>query len=313
MIDALVLGQIVMDVAVFGFKPEFLENKLNRLNGPLGFSVGGDAQNASLTMGYLGLNTWLSGKIGDDEPGRFCMALAAEAGVNISRVIRVPGGKTATTVNIVKEGGEASINTFQGENWNYCNEDVPFDLFSQARCISLHSLFTSLGVEPLEVFRKAKAAGAKTLADTSTWHGHEKIEMIRDVLPYLDYFCPSYDEAFGLLGYKAPEDLARSFLEMGAGNVVIKLGAEGCLASDREGTYKVSAFPVKTVNTTGAGDNFTAGFIYGLCKGYSLEGAAKCGNAAGAITAASPLTSGAVRSEKQLLDFIAASGATLPE
>ena len=311
MIDVLVLGQIVMDVAVFGFKSEFLKEKLHHLEHAVSLSVGGDGQNSSITMGYLGLNAWLSGRVGDDEPGRICMGLCTAAGVNVSRVIRVPGGTTATTLNVVQEGGEATILNFPGENKNYRNGDLPFDLFNQARYVSLQSLFSCTGLDVPEIFRKAKAAGARTFADCATRHGNEDLETIRGIFPALDIFCPSYDEAFGLLGLKDPGDLAKGFLDLGAGTVVIKLGERGCLAADGKTTIKVPAYPCKVVNTTGAGDSFAAGLLYGLCRGYSLEGAAKCGNAAGAITASSPLTSGAVRSEKQLLDFIAGSGDSL--
>jgi sugar/nucleoside kinase (ribokinase family) len=311
MIDVLVLGQIVMDVAVPGVKDAYLGIKRNDLERAARFSVGGDAQNASVTMGYLGLNTWLSGKIGDDEAGRFCMGLTEAAGVNVSRVVRVSGASTATTVNLVREDGEASMLSFPGENENYRNEDVPFDLFSQARYVSLHSLFALPSLDVPEIFRKARAAGAKTFADTTTWRGIEKIEMLDEVFPVLDIFCPSYDEARQLLGFNEPRDLARAFLERGAGTAVIKLGGKGCLAASGKDVIEVPAYPVRVANTTGAGDNFTAGFLYGLCKGYSLEGAAKCGNAAGAITAGSLSSSGAVGSEQQLLDFIARGGDSL--
>jgi len=297
-----------MDVALTGFEPEFLTEKWHLMETGACFSVGGDAQNASVTMAYLGLNTWLSGKTGDDDVGRFCMDFCAASGVNTSRVARVSGGKTATTVNVVKKNGEAAMLTFQGENLNYRKEDVPFDLFGEARFVSLHSFFSLPGLDYAEVLRGAKAAGAKTLADTATRRGYEKAEMIKDSFPLLDFFCPSYDEAYGLLGLKDPGDLARGFLDRGVGTVVIKLGEKGCLVADRKEFIEVPAYSCRVVNTTGAGDSFTAGFLYGLCKGYSLGGAAKCGNAAGAITAGSAATSGAVRSERQLLDFIASFG-----
>jgi sugar/nucleoside kinase (ribokinase family) len=89
---------------------------------------------------------------------------------------------------------------------------------------------------------------------------------------------------------------------------VIKIGADGCVAGDRDGTELVPAYKTEVVNTTGAGDNFSAGFLCGLCRGYSKISCAKLGNAAGAITVASIASTGAVKSFAQVENFIARRG-----
>jgi sugar/nucleoside kinase (ribokinase family) len=304
MIDVVVLGEIIFDITVGGFNIEMPKKKVNRMISAAKFSGGGDAQNAATTMGYLGLETWLSGRVGDDEAGKMCVSYIEAAGVNCSRIIRVKGGSTATSVNLVQEGGEAACLVFKGENSHYSNEDIPLDLFSRARFVSLHSLFSLPGLDAGAVFRKAHECGAKTFADTTVVRGYENLDLLKDVLPVLDIFAPSYAEAANLTKKEKPEDMARVLLDQGVEMAVIKLGPDGCLVADRSGLSHVKGYKTGVVNTTGAGDNFTAGFLYGMCQGYSKESCGKCGNAAGSITCSGLSSTGLVRSSRQLKDYI---------
>jgi sugar/nucleoside kinase (ribokinase family) len=113
-------------------------------------------------------------------------------------------------------------------------------------------------------------------------------------------------EAKALTGATKPEDQADEFLGYGAANVVIKLGKEGCLIKNRKMSKRVPGFQVEVIDTTGAGDNFVAGFIMGLSSGLEIEECARLGNAAGAITVQSLGSNGAVQSVEQLRDFIKA-------
>ena len=59
---------------------------------------------------------------------------------------------------------------------------------------------------------------------------------------------------------------------------MVKRGEKGCYVASDEGCYEVPAYKVKVVDTTGAGDAFNAGFLYGLLKGKNLEDCARIGN-----------------------------------
>jgi sugar/nucleoside kinase (ribokinase family) len=259
-------------------------------------------------MGNLGLSACLVGRVGDDEAGRMCVSLTEGAGVDCSRVRRAASGATGTSVNLVNEEGEASHVCHPGENTRFSTEDIPFDLFSEAKYASLHSLLALPRIDANAVFRAAREGGAKTFADTTPIRGYETIDMISGALPLLDVFAPSRGEISFLLGTDDPETIARELLSRGVGMAVVKLGAEGCYVADGEGGVLVPAYKVDVVNATGAGDNFAAGFLYGLCRGYTKESCGKIGNACGAITAASLASTGAVKSFDQVREFIEASG-----
>src|SRR5262249_39568291 len=71
---------------------------------------------------------------------------------------------------------------------------------------------------------------------------------------------------------------------LGAGAVVVKLGADGCAVYAADGCERYPAFEVEAIDTTGAGDCFVAGFLAGLAEGATVAGAAPLANAAGAMS-----------------------------
>ena len=305
MIDVVVVGEIIFDITVNKFSCEMHRNKLTITDRAARFSGGGDAQNASTTMGNLGLSVYLSGRVGEDEAGEMCLSMTEKAGVNCSRVVRAAEGVTATSVNLVGLDGEASHVCYPGENIRFSTEDVPFDLFSQAKFVSLHSLLAQPRLDVNRIFREARRNGAKTFADTTPTRGNENIGMLEETLPLLDVFAPSHSEISFLLGISDPHAIADELRARGVGLVAIKLGRSGCLVADKDGAALIPAYETDVVNTTGAGDNFSAGFLYGMCRGHSKEHSARIGNACGAITVSSLSSTGVVRSFDHVREFIA--------
>jgi sugar/nucleoside kinase (ribokinase family) len=154
------------------------------------------------------------------------------------------------------------------------------------------------------VLKKAQNSGMITVADTTTLMPGDSMEDIRSALSYLDYFVPSYAEASALSGKNDLPGIAGVFLALGVKNVVIKLGAQGCFINAGLAGKMVKGYNVShVVDTTGCGDNFVAGFIAGLIKGFSLEECAQLANAAGAINAMQLGSNGAVKSFDQLIRF----------
>ena len=95
---------------------------------------------------------------------------------------------------------------------------------------------------------------------------------------------PNLDEAYLLTGTRDASAIARQFLACGVKNAVVKLGAEGCLVKSAAVEAVVPAVPgVRAVDTTGAGDNFAAGFIDALLRGEGLVDCARWGNAVASL------------------------------
>ena len=138
------------------------------------------------------------------------------------------------------------------------------DAIRDVRAVSIGSL----GVPPfgdplvvLDVLRAAKAAGAITFADMMTHSDAPRLEEIAEALPLIDYLLPNEEEAAHYTKKTDLDEMADTFLRMGVGNVVIKTGVRGCFAKSAEQRVLTPSYRVTAVDTTGAGDNFVAGFI----------------------------------------------------
>lgn len=104
-----------------------------------------------------------------------------------------------------------------------------------------------------------------------------------NLLEYTDYFFPSYDEAAALSGLTEPAQIARFFRSRGAKHVGVKLGADGCYVCSNAFCGTVAPFCTSVLDTTGAGDNFMAGLIHGVLRGWTIQDCVTFANAAGAL------------------------------
>ncbi len=101
------------------------------------------------------------------------------------------------------------------------------------------------------------------------------------MLPHCEFALPSLDDMNAIYPGQTPQQIARHILSLGPHVVVLKMGAEGCLVTDRcsGSSVHVRAIATKVVDTTGAGDCFNAGFLAGLAEGLDLVACARMGAA----------------------------------
>jgi len=133
------------------------------------------------------------------------------------------------------------------------------------------------------VYRRARELGVFTYVDTA-WHP-ERLRSAgqREALREVDVVAPNRPEALEMTGAATVEE-ALDCLARWVDAVVVKLGAEGCRARANGREYCVPPIPVRAIETTGAGDNFNAGFIYGRLRGYDFEDCLRCGNIVGGLS-----------------------------
>ena len=120
------------------------------------------------------------------------------------------------------------------------------------------------------IFMEGQVAGDASLADLKV------VEAIRSV----DILALNQKESLQLTGEKSVESALQRLTEF-TPTVVIKLGADGAIIRSEEKVVHMPGIPTNVVDTTGAGDNFDCGFLYGLLHGYSLEDCLRCGNFCG--------------------------------
>jgi ribokinase len=129
--------------------------------------------------------------------------------------------------------------------------------------------------------KAAKKAGIVITLDIGQ---NQRDPQIENLIGLADYVIPSLAFAKRFSGHSQVEKAASTLLGYGAGAVIQTLGEKGSFALTREGrSFTVPAFPVKAVDTTGAGDSFHGGFLFALSRGYALKQAIVFASAVAAL------------------------------
>ena len=246
----------------------------------IGISYGGDALNEAVVLRRLGAETELISRVGQDETGDRLVRFLEREGISGAKINRAADAPTSVNIVLVDPQGERYFLTDpHGSMRRIRKEDyLPF-VETAADIICFPGMFVSpeMDIPAMEaVFSKVREKPGRILcADmTKAKHG-EKIGDLSGVLPLIDYIFPNEAEAALLTGETDPRTNARIFTEAGTGCAVIKCGAKGCVIAAGGEITEIPAYPgVKTVDTTGAGDAFAAGFVYALSREMPL---ADCG------------------------------------
>ncbi|MGE5495318.1 MAG: carbohydrate kinase family protein [Burkholderiales bacterium] len=286
--DILNLGTAMVDIPVkLPYKTLDFKTELTRIDN-LKLMPGGDAANSSIALSQLGNSVALIAAVGDDAFGNEFLRQVQSRGVDVSHVAVKKGVNMSVCCVMVNSDGDRCFLFTQGSSETLCEGDFDYSLLdSGARHLNYSSFFLhppldSSGVE--SIFRAAKERGLTVSADANTDYFNVGFEGVRKYLEYLDCFMPSYAEAKHLTGETEPGRMAEFIAnKTGVKTIIIKLGAEGSyLYSNGKGGV-IPAFSVKTVDTTGAGDNFVAGFLSAMLSGMDTEDCVRFGNAAAAL------------------------------
>lgn len=275
-----------------------------------GLSFGGDALNEAVVLSRLGKEVQLISKVGKDEAGARVIDYAESCGLATDGIIREEGLTTGINIVLLDEKGERHFLTNPtGSLRRLSGEDILPHVESMSEIVSFASIFVSplLDIPAMEqLFGRIKSGPGRILvADMTKAKKGERLEDIKCLLPYIDYILPNEDEIALLTGIRDGRKNAELLVEAGVGCAVIKCGAKGCIIATKDAVLEIPAYPVKElVDTTGAGDCFAAGFLWGLSEGYSLE---DCGRMACAVASCSVeqvgATEGVVSGEECLKRF----------
>ncbi len=276
-------------------------------------TAGGDAMNEAIVLSRLGSRVLLSGKVGDDSFGRFLIETARSAGVDTAGVRVDRGVSTSTCVILISGDGSRNFLSHRHATERLSLQDIDVPLVTDARLVCIGSLLALPaldGAGAAALLEGARARGCATAADTKHDTYGTGLKGIRDALRYVDYLLPSYEEARDLSGESDPASMAEALLDTGAGCVVVKLGARGCYLRTRRASRLIDGFAAEVVDTTGAGDNFVAGFLTGVLRGWDPERCCRFANAAGAVSVTGVGATAAVKSMDQVIEYMERSGGT---
>lgn len=250
--------------------------------------VAGTGGGTAVACAILGLRTRAVTAVGDDTAGAFLLDSMARHGIDLTMVERLPGVATSATILPVRPNGERPAWHVPGSAAMFTVPEEAMDAALDAGIVHVGGtgLLRSFDGEPARrVLARAKGLGRTTTFDLIQ-ATEETLGLVEPLLPHIDYFLPSIEEASAMSGLTAPDDVARFFLDRGVGVCALTMGGEGSLVMTADGArLRLPAFDVPVVDTSGCGDSYTAGFIAGLHRGWDLERCARLATATSALVA----------------------------
>ena len=235
----------------------------------------------------LGISCATVACLGEDEKGDFIADVYGRMGIDCSMIQRTGDALTSATILTIRPNGDRPALHCRGASDHLFVSDDQFDQVCDARF--LHHGGTGL-LSAMDQGQSAKLlAHAKSKGLTTTFDliapNDQTVGLLRDLMPHVDYFMPSLEEAEFLSGRVGPAETSKFFRDMGAGACIIKWGAKGSFVSTGEAEFRIPAFKVAVSDTTGCGDSYCGGFIAGLAMGYDLEEACRLGSAVSGLVA----------------------------
>ncbi|MEU9439743.1 ribokinase [Streptomyces sp. NPDC048304] len=241
------------------------------LGGDLAVHPGGKGANQAVAAARLGADTALLARVGDDAHGRLLLDSLRAAGVDTVGVL-VGEAPTGVALITVDPSGDNSIVVSPGANAKLAPADVrtAVSLFLASRVVSTQ---LEIPLETVVEVVRNLAPGSRLVLNPSPPR-----PLPTEVLAACDPLIVNEHEARVILGdacvSEDPEDWARLLLAKGPRSVVVTLGAQGALVCDSSGVARVASVKVDAVDTTGAGDAFTAALAWRLATGADLADAA---------------------------------------
>lgn len=224
---------------------------------------GGQAASTMVACCTWGLSARYVGKIGNDDAGRLHRMEFARVGVEV-RLTEVANAASPQSLILIDGGGERTVLCRRDERLLLQPDDLDRDWIVNARALHLDGYETAAATQAAQW---AREAGVPVIADLD-----EIYNGIRELVRNVDYLIVSRDFPTRLTGERnLSQALKRMREEYGCRLTAATLGQDGVLAWDGEQMLHRAAYRVDVVDTTGAGDIFHAGFIYGLLRGWPLE------------------------------------------
>jgi len=234
------------------------------------FSPGGGAANTSSALAQLGIHVGVFSKVGNDFSGRFAIEYLQKKGVDTSKILITDYESTAFAYIGVPTKGDSSFFVTDGTNKTFSIQDVKSESLFDCEILFYQDLgsLPYLDFNAAAILKEASQRGIITVVDENNLNN---INLLKEVLPYTNYFMPGYTAMNQIMPDLGPHQIASKLREMGADIVVLKLSGEGCLILSNDGSYLEPSHAKKIVDTTGAGDCFDAGFIAGLATDELLK------------------------------------------
>ncbi len=227
-------------------------------------ACGGSAANTMVGLARLGCKVGFIGKVADDHEGKLQIDCFNSEGVDTNGIIQAKQGKSGSVLGFVDKKGARALYINPGVNDLLESREINLEYVAQTSFLHLSSF---VGEKPFRAQKKLIGMlpnAIKVSFDPGSVYAQKGLATIEPIIRSSYLLMPNAFELEQLTGEPDYRKGADFMLDMGVKIVAVKLGSKGCYVTDGNEQFTVDAFPVKAVDTTGAGDAFNAGFLYGL-------------------------------------------------
>lgn len=234
------------------------------------WATGGGATNTAACFVKQGLDTGLIAEIGTDIPGKILIDELKNLGISLDWLVTEPEEKTATSVILVAHQGGRSIVTYRGASKMLEVRDMPWENL-QSEWLYISSL-----------------GGQLELLEALTYHAHDRNikiainpgggeidnpELIYKLAPYWQVLMVNETEGAKLAGIEETnlEVIGVRVKELGVEYTIVTAGEQGAILFKNDEKFFCPAGEEKAIESTGAGDAFGSGFVYGLIQDWGIE------------------------------------------
>ncbi|MEM2915445.1 MAG: carbohydrate kinase family protein [Candidatus Bathyarchaeia archaeon] len=239
-------------------------------------SPGGSAANTAVGLARLDVKTGYIGKVAGDREGGLLLKSFKDEGVNTDGILISKDGRSGMVLGFVDPSGERALYLDPGVNDSLEFEEIDLEYVKNTKFLHLTSF---AGEKPFEAQKKLaeEIPNVKITLDPGMIYARRGWVKLKPLISKCFAVFPNEQE-LKFLTDKGYREGAEALLLEGVKIVAVKLGERGCYVTNGKENHFIKPYKVKVVDSTGAGDAFSAGFLYGLLKNKTLRECGLLGN-----------------------------------
>lgn len=259
--------------------------KVNKILGPNEESFiidceeasGGSAANTVVGLARLDCRVGFLGKVADDREGRLLFEDFRREGVDTNGIIHAKHGRSGSVMGFVDPKGERALYVDPGINDTIEFNEIATEYAFRTEFLHVTSFVGETSFKTQQKLVELLPKSVRLSLDPGELYARRSVAL-ESMVKRTFVLMPSQNELELLTKTKNYEKGAKVLLKKGVKIVAVKLGNKGCYVTDGSESHLIEPFKVKVVDTTGAGDAFCAGFLYGLVKDKGLYECGRIGN-----------------------------------
>ena len=228
----------------------------------LTITPGGSAANTMVGLSRLGAKTGYIGKLADDPEGKYLLKDLHKEKVSVEGIVLSKNGRSGVCIGFIDSSGERALYIDPGVNDNITFDEIDLNYADSSRFLHLTSFVGHTSFDAQKALVK-NLRMSRVCFDPGELYATRGLDALNQFLKKTYAFLPNEKE-LRILTRKNYKEGAKILLAKGVEMIAVKLGEKGCYVTDGKDRYLIPIFRSKPQDTTGAGDAFCAGFIYGL-------------------------------------------------